>query len=55
MTNLEGRRVFREKGKEMDETHLHACLGLLILAGACKSKDESTATLWDAETGRAIF
>ena len=30
-------------------------MGLLILAGVYKSKDESTASLWDAETGRAIF
>ncbi|KAJ8386982.1 hypothetical protein AAFF_G00161590 [Aldrovandia affinis] len=51
MTNLEGRRVFGEKWKEMDETHLHAYLGLLILAGVYKSKDESTASLWDADTG----
>ncbi|GLD56432.1 piggyBac transposable element-derived protein 4-like protein [Lates japonicus] len=55
MTNLEGRRVFGEKWKELDKTHLDAYLGLLILAGVYKSKDESTASLWDAETGRPIF
>ncbi|XP_029907418.1 piggyBac transposable element-derived protein 4-like [Myripristis murdjan] len=55
MTNLEGRRVFGENWKELDKTHLDAYLGLLILAGVYKSKDESTASLWDAETGRAIF
>ena len=55
MTNLEGRRVFGEKWKELDKTHLDAYLGLLILAGVYKSKDESTASLWGAETGRAIF
>ncbi len=37
MTNLEGRRVLGEKWKELDKTHLDAYLGLLILAGACKS------------------
>ncbi|XP_076608401.1 LOW QUALITY PROTEIN: uncharacterized protein LOC143333911 [Chaetodon auriga] len=55
MTNLEGRRVFGEEWKELDKTHLDAYFGLLILAGVYKSKDESTASLWDAETGRAIF
>ena len=46
---------FGQKWKELDKTHLDAYLGLLILAGVYKSKDESTASLWDAETGRAIF
>ncbi|XP_034065557.1 piggyBac transposable element-derived protein 4-like [Gymnodraco acuticeps] len=55
MTNLEGRRVYGEEWKELDEMHLHAYLGLLILAGVYKSKDESTASLWDADTGRNIF
>lgn len=55
MTNLEGRRVLGEKWKDLDKTHLHAYLGVLILAGVYKSKDESTASQWDAETGRAIF
>lgn len=55
MTNLEGRRVYGEEWKELDEMHLHVYLGLLILAGVYKSKDESTASLWDAVTGRNIF
>ena len=46
MTNLEERRVLGEKWKELDLTHLHAYLGLLILAGVYKSTDE---------TGSAIF
>ncbi|XP_067088064.1 piggyBac transposable element-derived protein 4-like [Osmerus mordax] len=54
-TNLEGRRVFGERWKEMDQTHLHAYFGVLILAGVFKSKGESTESLWDAETGREIF
>lgn len=29
--------------------------GILILAGVYMSKDELTASLWDMETGRAIF
>lgn len=55
LTNLEGRRVFREKWKEMDQTHLHAYFGVLILAGVFRSKGESTESLWDAETGKELF
>ncbi|XP_060786554.1 piggyBac transposable element-derived protein 3-like [Neoarius graeffei] len=55
MTNLEGRHVLGERWKDLDYIHLHAYLGVLILAGVYKSKDESTASLWDAETGRALF
>lgn len=55
MTNLEGRHVFREKFKELDKTHLHAYLGIFILARVYRSKDESKASLWDAETDKAIF
>ena len=54
-TNLEGRRVFGERWKEMDQTHLYAYFGLLILAGVFRSKGESTESLWDAETGRELF
>lgn len=33
---------------------IYAFLGLLILAGVCKS-NESTSSMWDIEMGRAIF
>ena len=55
MTNLEGRRVYGDEWKDYDVTHLQAYIGLLILAGVYKSKGEATASLWAAETGRAIF
>ncbi|XP_028681576.2 piggyBac transposable element-derived protein 4-like [Erpetoichthys calabaricus] len=55
MTNLEGSHVLREKWKEHSVMHLCAYLGVLILPGVYKSKDESIASLWDIETGRAIF
>lgn len=45
ITNQEGRCVFGENCKELDKTRLDAYLGLLILAGVYKSKDESTASL----------
>ncbi|KAL3973674.1 NLR family CARD domain-containing protein 3 [Sarotherodon galilaeus] len=37
MTNLEGRHVFQEKWKPLDQTDLHAYIGILILAGATMS------------------
>lgn len=43
MTHLERRQIFGLEWRELDETHVHAYLGLLILAGVYKSKDESTA------------
>ncbi|XP_033960769.1 piggyBac transposable element-derived protein 4-like [Pseudochaenichthys georgianus] len=55
MTNLEGRRVFGKEWKELDITHVHAYFGILLLAGVYRSRGESTESLWDAETGRAIF
>ena len=39
----------------MDQTHLHAYFGVLILAGVFISNGESTGSLWDAETGRELF
>lgn len=54
-TILDGRRVFGEKWKEMDQTHLQAYFGVLIPAGVFRSKGESTDSLWDAETGRELF
>lgn len=55
MTNLEGRRVFKDKWKTVDSTDIQAYMGLLILAGVYRSRNESTDSLWDADTGRAIF
>uniref|UniRef100_A0A3Q3J2G5 PiggyBac transposable element-derived protein domain-containing protein n=1 Tax=Monopterus albus TaxID=43700 RepID=A0A3Q3J2G5_MONAL len=54
-TNLEGRRVYGEKWKVMDNILLYAYLGLLYLAGVFKSKGESLHSLWAVETGREIF
>lgn len=49
-TNLEGRRVFGERWKEMDQTQIHAYFGVLILARVFRSKGESAESLWDAES-----
>ncbi|KAK5887851.1 hypothetical protein CesoFtcFv8_016412 [Champsocephalus esox] len=55
MTNLEGARRYGDAWAGMDETDLRAYTGLLILAGAYKSRGEAAASLWDAESGRAVF
>lgn len=55
MTNLEGKRVYGDNWKDLDVVDLEAYIGLLILAEVYKSKGEATASLWNAEIGRAIF
>ncbi|KAJ4939228.1 hypothetical protein JOQ06_028684 [Pogonophryne albipinna] len=55
MTNLEGSRRYGDAWAGMDETDLRAYTGLLILAGVYKSRGEAAASLWDAESGRAVF
>ncbi|XP_068164525.1 piggyBac transposable element-derived protein 4-like isoform X2 [Antennarius striatus] len=55
MTNLEGKRVFGDTWKEIDQVELQAYVGLLILAGVYCAKNESPNSLWDAESGRPIF
>uniref|UniRef100_UPI003AB0FFAC piggyBac transposable element-derived protein 4-like n=1 Tax=Centroberyx gerrardi TaxID=166262 RepID=UPI003AB0FFAC len=54
MTNLQGRRAVAD-WKDIDATDLQAYIGLLILAGVYRSRNESTRSLWDGHTGRAIF
>ncbi|XP_061089207.1 piggyBac transposable element-derived protein 4-like [Conger conger] len=55
MTNMEGFRKCGEGWKTVDEMDLRAYMGLLILAGVYRARGEPTASLWSAETGRAIF
>lgn len=55
MTNLEGKRIYKDNWKEVTQTDIKAYVGLLILAGVYRSKNESTSSLWDAESGRTIF
>uniref|UniRef100_UPI003AAEECD7 piggyBac transposable element-derived protein 4-like n=1 Tax=Centroberyx gerrardi TaxID=166262 RepID=UPI003AAEECD7 len=54
MTNLQGRRSVTD-WKDIDATDMQAYIGLLILAGVYRSRNESTRSLWDGHTGRAIF
>ncbi|XP_062308098.1 piggyBac transposable element-derived protein 4-like [Osmerus eperlanus] len=55
VTNREGYLKHGEEWKAMDATDLRAYIGLLILAGVYKSRGEAAASLWDAQSGRAIF
>ncbi|KAI2647909.1 PiggyBac transposable element-derived protein 4 [Labeo rohita] len=55
MTNLEGRRVYENEWNDIMLEEMQAFVGLLILAGVCKSNNEATRSLWDSEMGRAIF
>uniref|UniRef100_A0A672L2B3 PiggyBac transposable element-derived protein domain-containing protein n=1 Tax=Sinocyclocheilus grahami TaxID=75366 RepID=A0A672L2B3_SINGR len=55
MTNLEGKRVFRDTWKDLDWTDLQAFFGLLILAGVYRSHHEPMSSLWHGVSGRAIF
>ncbi|XP_046872053.1 piggyBac transposable element-derived protein 4-like, partial [Hypomesus transpacificus] len=54
-TNREGYLKRGEEWKAMDASDLRAYIGLLILAGVYKSRGEAAASLWDAQSGRAIF
>lgn len=53
-TNLQGMRSLKS-WKSLDETELWAYLGLLLLSGVYKSRNEDTRNLWDNETGRPVF
>ncbi|XP_032364125.1 LOW QUALITY PROTEIN: piggyBac transposable element-derived protein 4-like [Etheostoma spectabile] len=56
-TNLEGQRRCATGGKwkAMDVTDLRGYLGLLLLAGVYRSRNEALESLWHEESGRAIF
>ena len=54
-TYLEGQQVIGEGWTEMDQTHLCAHFGDLILAGVFRSKGVFTVYLMDVGTGRKHF
>ncbi|XP_034533127.1 piggyBac transposable element-derived protein 4-like [Notolabrus celidotus] len=53
-TNLHGRE-FTKGWKDIDLVDLEAYIGLLLLAGVYRSRSENVKSLWDDQTGRAIF
>ncbi|XP_019111959.2 activating transcription factor 7-interacting protein 1 isoform X3 [Larimichthys crocea] len=54
MTNLHGRRSIAN-WRDVDMEELQAFVGLLILAGVYRSKNEPTRSLWSDKSGRSIF
>lgn len=54
-TNLEGKRVFADDWNDIDSIDLFAFIGLILLAGVFRSRNESTESLWDTEKGRPVF
>ncbi|XP_028437853.1 piggyBac transposable element-derived protein 4-like [Perca flavescens] len=54
-TNLEGLRKCGNDWKVTDVTELRSYLGLLLLAGVYRSRNEALESLWHEESGRAIF
>ncbi|RXN33140.1 piggyBac transposable element-derived 4-like protein [Labeo rohita] len=52
MSNVEGRQVFADEWKDLS---LADHVGLLILSGVYRSKNEAMESLWHPESGRAIF
>lgn len=54
MTNLQGRRTIAY-WRDVDTDELRAYVGLLILAGVYRSKNESMLSLWSEKSGRMVF
>ncbi|XP_039467124.1 piggyBac transposable element-derived protein 4-like [Oreochromis aureus] len=54
MTNLQGRRAIAD-WKDVDSDELRAYVGLLILAGVYRSRNEAILSLWSEKSGRVIF
>ncbi|KAJ8389231.1 hypothetical protein AAFF_G00122510 [Aldrovandia affinis] len=54
MTNLQGFRTVTN-WKETDSTEIQAFIGLVILAGVYRSRNEAVLSLWDEHTGRPMF
>ena len=54
-TNIEGSRVYGAAFKEITYDELSCFLGLSILSGVYKSRNESIKQLWSVEDGRPTF
>lgn len=54
-TNAEGNRVFDKEWKPIDIIELKKFIGLLLLIGVYKSKNETVSELWSIKNGRQIF
>ncbi len=47
--------MYKKNWNEVDRTDIEAYIGLLILCGVYKSRNENVASLWDADTGWQTF
>ena len=54
-TNIEGSLVFGNSWKDLERRDLLCYIGLLLLAGVYKAKNEPVEQLWNIESGRPIF
>lgn len=55
MTHLEGKQVYGDIWNDVSWTEIEAFIGLILLAGVYRSRNEALTSLWEAETGRSIF
>ena len=54
-TNQEGQLVYEDRWKEIEDTEFKKFIGIMILIGVYKSKNESILQLWNKDHGRPIF
>lgn len=54
-TNKEGGHIYGENWKDITEEELRCFLGLSILSGVYKSRNEAVRQLWSKDDGRPIF
>lgn len=52
---MEAKRVYGDGWNDVDWTEIEAFIGLILLAGVYRSRNEALTSLWDVETGRLIF
>jgi hypothetical protein len=54
-TNKEGEAVFGDNWKKMEREELLCYIGLMLLSGVYKARDEPVAQLWSTDSGRPLF
>lgn len=54
-TNTEGRNIFADSWKNLARDELHCYLGVLILIGVYRAKNEPVSELWNKERGRSVI
>jgi len=54
-TNKESRRVYKDKWNDVTVEELYKVIGLMVLIGVYRSKNEGICQLWSLENGRTIL